>query len=80
MRREEAEELLLGIIESVEAGVTAPEAAVDELNLLKKSAPQGFKGDYTLEDFVRIQEKASTEFFDGYGFEENIEEDEEDDE
>lgn len=51
----EAQRMLLGIINSVEAGVTTPEDAVSELADVKKAAPSEFKTNYTLEDFQRIQ-------------------------
>jgi len=55
----EAQRLLLGIITSVEAGVTTPEEAVDELNDLREKAGKAgipFKVDYVLADFVKIRE------------------------
>ena len=54
----EAQRLLLGIITSVESGVTSPEDAVDELSNLKGNATKSglpFKADYTLKDFQAIQ-------------------------
>ena len=53
----EAQRLLLGIITSVEAGVTTPEEAVEELNDLKDRAEEAgfpFDADYTLVDFENI--------------------------
>lgn len=53
----EAQRLLLGIITSVESGVTSPEDAVEELAELKtKAAGLNFKADYTLENFQKIRE------------------------
>jgi hypothetical protein len=54
----EAQRLLLGIIISVESGVTTPEEAVDELNELNtraETANLNFKADYTLADFEEIR-------------------------
>lgn len=55
----EAQRLLLGIISSVESGVTAPEEAVDELNDLREKAGKAgvpFKADYVLADFEKIRQ------------------------
>ncbi len=55
----EAQRLLLGIITSVESGVTTPEEAVEELNDLREKAGKAgipFKADYTLTDFEKIRE------------------------
>ena len=55
----EVQRLLLGIIASVESGVTTPEEAVRELNDLKvKAVVSGlrFKAAYTLEDFQKIRQ------------------------
>lgn len=48
-----ATETLLGIITSVEAGVTTPKDAMIEVEQLKSAVP-GFKIDYTLADFEKI--------------------------
>jgi hypothetical protein len=59
MKLTDAQRTLLGIIASVEAGVTAPEDAVKELALLKNRAKisgLSFKADYTLSDFQKIRE------------------------
>lgn len=58
----QAQRDLLGIITSVEAGVTMPEEAVQELNALKSQAPDTFKPNYTLEDFQNIAKAANTEY------------------
>lgn len=53
----EAQRLLLGIIASVESGVTTPEDAVEKLETLKIRATVAnltFKADYTLADFQKI--------------------------
>jgi hypothetical protein len=55
----EAQRILLGIITSVESGVTTPEAAVEELSGLKTRAAAEnlpFKADYTLADFEKIRQ------------------------
>ena len=78
-----AQDLFLGIIESVESGVMSPEEAVTELANLKQE--YDFKSDYTLADFQRVRENFLSDLLDlddDY-FEENefeFDEDEEDDE
>lgn len=55
----EAQRLLLGIITSVESGVTTPEEATDELTSLKTRAANAgvnFKADCTVDDFIKIRE------------------------
>lgn len=54
----QAQRVLLGIVTSVESGVTTPEEAVNELALLKKEAKEAglnFTANYTLADFEKIQ-------------------------
>jgi hypothetical protein len=54
----EAQRTLLGIVTSVESGVTAPEVAVDELARLKSRALEAglkFSAPYTLEDFKNLR-------------------------
>lgn len=58
----DAQRNLLGIITSVEAGVTTPEEAVQELNGLKSDAPLTFRPNYTLEDFQNIAKAAATTY------------------
>lgn len=56
----DAQRLLLGIIASVESGVTTPEDAVTELAGLKEKATAAglnFRADYTLQDFQDIRQK-----------------------
>jgi hypothetical protein len=51
--------LLLGIISSVEAGITSPIEAMAELNELKAQADDAglkFRADYTVEDFENIRQ------------------------
>jgi hypothetical protein len=53
-----AQRLLLGIITSVESGITSPEDAVEELATLREQVAAsgiGFHWDYTLEDFQKIR-------------------------
>lgn len=55
----EAQRLLLGIITSVESGVTSPEDAVSELKEVKAKAVLAgltFKADYTVDEFIKIRE------------------------
>ncbi len=55
----EAQRLLLGIIASVESGVTTPEEAVAELSSLRtrtKEAGVNFKADYELADFQKLRQ------------------------
>jgi len=61
-----AQRLLMGIIASVESGITSPEEALAELASLKKQAPDGFEADYTLEDFQRIREDYSSSYDSSY--------------
>lgn len=58
----ESQRTLLGIISGVEAGVTSPAEAVEELETLKANAPQTFKADYTFEDFERIGKNAGQSY------------------
>lgn len=61
----EAQRLLLGIITSVESGVTTPEDAVEELNdLREKTGKTGlpFKADYVLADFAKIRENYISQY------------------
>lgn len=61
----EAQRLLLGIINSVESGVTTPEEAVEELTKLKANAAKAgltFKADYTLADFTKIRTEYAAEY------------------
>lgn len=54
----EVQRTLLGIVSSVESGVTTPEAAVDELTRLKSRASEAglkFSPLYTLEDFQNLR-------------------------
>jgi hypothetical protein len=67
----EASRLLLGIINSVEAGVTTPADAVKELSELKKQTKQtglNFKAEFTQEDFENIRQtelsKSDNAFYD----------------
>jgi hypothetical protein len=72
-----AEDLFLGIIESVESGLMTPEEAVTELASLKQD--YNFKSDYTLDDFQRIRESCLStlpedeDFFDDTEDEEDYE-------
>jgi len=55
----EAQRLLLGIISSVESGVTTPDEAAEELQNLRYRATQAgvnFRADYTVDDFTKIRE------------------------
>ena len=52
---EEAQEALIGIITSVEAGVTSPEDAVEELAAVREESVPEFKPNYTLGDFQDIR-------------------------
>jgi hypothetical protein len=50
---------LLGIITSVESGVTSPEDAEAELSQLRNEAEKAnlnFRADYTVDDFRKIRE------------------------
>jgi hypothetical protein len=62
----EAQDNLIGIINSVEAGVMTPEAAVEELERLKEDAPSKFTADWTLEDFQTVRDKAASSSYDDY--------------
>ncbi len=73
-----SEKLLLGIIASVESGVTTPEDAVIELAELKTKT--GIKADYMLADFQKIREEALSTFDEDYNDEGYyLEDDEEED-
>jgi hypothetical protein len=68
--------LLLGIIQSVEAGVTTPEDAFEELKDLKARALGNninFTSDYSIADFklIRVQHSSEydVEFFDDETYE-----------
>ncbi len=61
----EAQRILLGIITSVESGVTTPEEAALELSSLKaraSTAGVNFKADYTVADFQKIRENYVTTY------------------
>lgn len=65
----EAQRLLLGIIESVEAGATTPAQAVVELGRLKQEAKDAgvkFEGNYNLADFERIHENYISQYESSY--------------
>jgi hypothetical protein len=71
--------LLLGIIQSVEAGVTTPEDAFEELKDLKARALGSninFTSDYSIADFklIRIQHSSEydVEFFDDETYEDAV--------
>lgn len=76
MSRITASRLLLGIITSVEAGVTTPEAAVEELKQLKSQAPEGFKADFTIQDFNNIRANYAAAYESSEGDFETSQEDE----
>lgn len=55
----EAQRILLGILTSVESGVTSPEDGLSELSSLKARALTDelpFKSNYTLDDLKKIRE------------------------
>ena len=54
----DAQRALIGVISSVEAGLTTPQEAVEELSAIRDASPESFRPDYTLEDFQRIVENA----------------------
>ena len=59
MTVEEAQAVLLFVIEQVQDGLVTPAEAVYEVEWLKKEAKQrGFRCDYTLGDFILIRENA----------------------
>lgn len=61
----EAQRLLLGIISSVEGGITTPEDASEELAELKEKAAKAglnFKADYTVDDFIKIRESYVSQY------------------
>jgi hypothetical protein len=66
----EAQRLLLGIISSVESGITTPEEAVTELADLKAKAVKAniptFQADYTLENFQSIRDAYVSEYESSY--------------
>ncbi len=57
-----AQRTLLGIIASVESGLTAPTDAVTELAALKAQAPEGFEANYSVEDFERVRANYVSQF------------------
>lgn len=72
----QAQRVLLGIVTSVESGVTTPEEAVNELALLKKEAKEAglnFTANYTLADFEKIQADASVYDLSTSTFDESVE-------
>jgi hypothetical protein len=78
-----AQDLFLGLVGSVEAGILTPEEAVTELAELKQE--YGFYSEYTLEDFQRLRTNylsklESEEDNDYYEDDFRYDEDEEDDE
>jgi hypothetical protein len=61
----DAQRLLLGIITSVEGGITEPKDAVEELTTLKAQAAKAgltFRAEYTLEDFEKIHQNYVSEY------------------
>lgn len=67
------QQLLLGIMASVESGVTSPEAGFNELTVLKEQAREAgidFTADYTVDDFQKMLENAAWDDWDEY--EENL--------
>ena len=61
----QAQRLLLGIITSVESGITTPEEAVSELKVLQDRAfHEGltFKSDYTADDFTKLRENYVSQY------------------
>ncbi len=58
----EAQRLLLGIITSVEGGVTTPEDAISELEELKSRAGANFRADYTVDDFIKLRENYVSQY------------------
>jgi hypothetical protein len=73
------QQLLLGIMASVESGVTSPEAGFDELAELKAQAREAgidFTADYSVEDFQRMLENAAWDDYDEVDFEEDLYDDE----
>lgn len=58
LTKNQAMKTMLGIILSVENGTMTPEQAVREQEGLLKQAPEGFKADYTRDDFEKIRADA----------------------
>lgn len=61
----EAQRLLLGIVSSVESGITSPESAFDELTQLKSRASEAglkFAAPYTVEDLQTLRANQLSEY------------------